>query len=57
MPMAFEKLFGVKDPYTEWATETVHSPYFRDWDDPMESLLHPSIICQRIVPLLPQHLE
>lgn len=41
MPMAFEKLFGVKDPYTEWATETVHSPYFRDWDDPMESFIAP----------------
>lgn len=41
MPMQFEKLFGIKDPYTEWSTETVQSPYFRDWDSPIESFVAP----------------
>lgn len=41
MGLPFEKIFGIKSIYNEWANETVEAPFFRDWDTPVSSFLMP----------------
>lgn len=36
-----EKIFGKRSVYHEWSTETVQSPFFRDWDSPVSSFIEP----------------
>ncbi|MGL4998589.1 MAG: hypothetical protein ACRC5T_06420 [Cetobacterium sp.] len=41
LPSNLEKIFGKKDVLQEWSAETVQSPFFRDWDSPVESFVSP----------------
>lgn len=36
-----EKIFGKRSVYNEWSTETVQTPFFRDWDSPISSFVEP----------------
>lgn len=39
--MEVEKIFGNRSAYQEWSYESVQSPYFRDWDNPISSFIEP----------------
>lgn len=41
MPLNFEKQYGKKTATSEWTTENVQSPSFRDWDNPISSFALP----------------
>ncbi len=39
--ISYEKIIGNKDIYSEWSSETVQTPFFRDWDSPVSSFIEP----------------
>lgn len=41
MPMDYEKKYSTKTATTEWSTEHVQAPGFRDWDNPISSFILP----------------